>query len=190
MQTELKAFAYKIYIEHERVSMRNIIRTLIVSAIFLTFGSMQVFATNNNVNTTQEYAEIENIDPKKGTYKEQATAIRNEISVLTSQIKELREYNLSVSTKLTTIIKNYKKDKNIISKDTLKKAKELRKTIKDIEKPEKTVSEDTSIKTLIQNKEYDKALIKLNETLEYKKEQLIALQEKSAIWHQIDALIG
>ena len=42
----------------------------------------------------------------------------------------------------------------------------------------------------IKNKEYDKALAKLNETLEAKKEQLGVLQERNAIWHQIDALIG
>ena len=72
----------------------------------------------------------------------------------------------------------------------MKQIKELRKSIKTVDAPEKTITEDGSIKSLVQNKEYDKALAKLHETLEHKKAQLKTLQERNAIWRQIDALIG
>ena len=171
--------------------MKNIFKALIIATSFLTIGTMQVFATNvEGTNPVTKYVTSSNSNAKDHAYIEKSNAIREEIKTLNNQIKELREFNQSVNSKLKTLSEKYKADKNSVSSDTMQQIKELRKQIKTVEAPEKTVTEDDSIKTLVQNKEYDKALTKLNETLEHKKEQLKTLQERNAIWRQIDALIG
>ena len=171
--------------------MKNIIKALIVTTTFLTIGSMQVFATNvEGANPVANYITSSNSNAKDHAYIEKSKAIREEIKTLNIQIKELREYNQSVNAKLKTLSEKYKADKNSVSGDIMQQVKELRKQIKTVDTPERTVTEDDSIKTLVQNREYDKALAKLNETLEHKKEQLKTLQERNAIWRQIDALIG
>lgn len=171
--------------------MKNIIKTFTITLTFLTLCSVQAFANNvNNTNPVSKYVAGSNENAKNHAYIEKSNAIRAEINAITVQIKELKEYNSNVSNKLKSLNEKYKTDKNVISSDTMKKIKELRKSIKTVDKPEKTITEDDSIKSLVQNKEYDKALAKLNETLENKKTQLKTLQERNAIWRQIDALIG
>ena len=171
--------------------MKKIIKTIFITSAFVTIGIMQSFATNiNATNQASNYITGSNENAKDHTYIEKSKAIRAEINALNAEIKELREYNSGVSSKLKALNERYKTDKSIISSDTMKQIKELRKSIKTVDKPEKTITEDGSIKSLVQNKEYDKALAKLNETLENKKAQLKTLQERNAIWRQIDALIG
>lgn len=171
--------------------MKKLIKTLIVVSTFLSIGSIQVFASNIDIGeTTIQYSANQNENAKAHAYLEKSKAIRAEINDLTTQIKELREYNSSVNAKLKVLNEKYKTDKSVISSETMKQIKELRKSIKTVETQEKTVTEDNTIKTLVQNKEYDKALAKLNETLENKKARLKTLQERNAIWRQIDALIG
>lgn len=171
--------------------MKNIIKTFTITLTFLTLCSVQAFANNvNSTNPVSKYVAGSNENAKNHAYIEKSNAIRAEINAITVQIKELKEYNSNVSNKLKSLNEKYKEDKNVISSDTMKKIKELRKSIKTVDKPEKTITEDDSIKSLVQNKEYDKALEKLNETLENKKTQLKTLQERNAIWRQIDALIG
>ena len=171
--------------------MKNIVKTFTITLTFLTLCSAQAFANNvNNTNPVSKYVVSSNENAKNHAYIEKSNAIRAEINAITVQIKELKEYNSNVSNKLKSLNEKYKTDKNVISSDTMKKIKELRKSIKTVDKPEKTITEDDSIKSLVQNKEYDKALAKLSETLENKKTQLKTLQERNAIWRQIDALIG
>ena len=171
--------------------MKRTINTLFITFAFLAIGTMQAFATNvNATNPASKYVAGANENRKDHAYIEKSKAIRAEINALTTQIKELKDYNASVSNKLKSLNEKYKTDKSIISSDVMKQIKELRKSIKTVDKPEKTITEDGSIKSLVQNKEYDKALTKLNETLDNKKAQLKTLQERNAIWRQIDALIG
>ena len=170
--------------------MKNFIKTLIIVSAFLSISCTQAFATNigNEMTTTQDNITYGITD--LADYRVKAKEIRTEINGLTTQIKELKEYNSGVNAKLKALNEKYKTDKSIISNDTMKQIKELRKSIKTVDAPEKTITEDGSIKSLVQNKEYDKALAKLHETLEHKKAQLKTLQERNAIWRQIDALIG
>lgn len=171
--------------------MKIFFKTITITLTFLTIGCVQVFATNiNDFNAMPNYIAETNANAKDYAYIEKSKAIRAEISALTSQIKELKEYNSNVNAKLKSLNEKYKTDKSIISHDAMRQIKELRKSIKTVDMPEKTITEDGSIKSLVQNKEYDKALAKLNETLENKKAQLKTLQERNAIWRQIDALIG
>ena len=169
--------------------MKRIISTIFITTAFLIIGAMQAFATNiNATNPASTY--IADSNATDYSYIEKSKAIRAEINAISAQIKELREYNSNVNNKLKALNKQYKTDKSIISNDVMRQIKELRKSIKTVDIPEKTITEDDSIKSLVQNKEYDKALAKLNETLENKKNQLKTLQERNAIWRQIDALIG
>ncbi len=169
--------------------MKNLLKAIIIMTTLFSIGNMATFASNAT-NPVAKFVTSNNTDAKAHAYLEKANAIRAEISTYTNQIKELREYNNKVNAKLKDLNTKYKTNKNIISADKMKQIKELRKSLQSIEKQEKTVTEDDSIKTLVKNKEYDKALNKLNETLEAKKTQLKVVQERNAIWHQIDALIG
>ncbi|MBO6119563.1 MAG: hypothetical protein J6P02_03790 [Lachnospiraceae bacterium] len=171
--------------------MKNLSKTIIFVVAISTTLAMQTFATNiNPLNKVTKYTTSSNSNAMAHAYLEKANAIRAEISTYNTKIKDLREYNQNVNQKLKTLNEQYKTNKSIISSEKMKQIKELRKSIKTTEKNEKFVTEDNSIKSLVENKEYDKALAKLNETLEAKKEQLGVLQERNAIWHQIDALIG
>ena len=170
--------------------MKNIIKTFIVISTFLTIGAIQAFASNVSIAKQIPQYTGANANAADHAYIEKSKAIRAEINEITIQIKTLKEYNASVNEKLKALNNQYKTDKSIISNDVMRQIKELRKSIKTVDMPEKTITEDGSIKSLVQNKEYDKALAKLNETLENKKAQLKTLQERNAIWRQIDALIG
>ena len=171
--------------------MKNILKISLLTASLIIIASVEAFATNASIqDSLAEYEVIADTSLEAKEYREQAKIIRTEINTYTSQIKEIRDYNSSVNQKLKALSEQYKIDKNSISNDKMKQIKELRKSIKTNEKVEKTVTEDSSIKSLVKNKEYDKALARLNEILEAKKDQLRVLQEKNAIWRQIDALIG
>lgn len=170
--------------------MKNFLKIAIVMTATFTIGIMQVFALGANNQMAAAFATSSNPDAISHAYLEKAKAIRAEINSYTAQIKEMNEYNKSINQKLKVINEQYKKDKNSFSSDKLKQIKALRKSIEKREKNEQTVTEDNSVKSLVQNKEYDKALARLNEILEAKKEQLKVVQERNAIWRQIDALIG
>ena len=187
--------------------MKNLFKTLVIITTFLTVGTMQVFATNvemvediestdivetsDNMESNESLQIIDNMEiTDRADYMVRAKAIRSEIETITNQIKLLKEYNANVNAKLKDLNEKYKTDKSSISSDTMKQVKELRRSLQDIEKREKTVTEDTTIKSLIQNKEYDKAIARLNEILTAKKAQLKVVQDRNAIWRQIDALIG
>lgn len=162
--------------------------TILLSAIFTIIITNVI--TTKAQSPVSKYVTNENTDSKTHAYLEKANAIRTQINAYTTQIKELKDYNSKINAKLKELNKKLKENKDIISSDKMKQIKELRKSLKTVEKKEKIVTEDDSIKSLVKNKEYDKALNKLNETLEAKKEQLKVIKERNAIWHQIDALIG
>ena len=160
--------------------MKKFLKVILVLSAIFTVGSMQAFATSSNANPyTRNHA-----------YLEKANAIKSEIDTYTAQIKAMTEYNSSVNQKVKALNEQYKLTKDNVTNEKLKKIKELRKSIKTTNQKEKTVKEDNAIKSLIQNQEYDKALERLNEILAEKKEQLKTVQERNAIWRQIDALIG
>ena len=160
--------------------MKKLLKATIVLAAIFTIGSMQVFATGSNATPSTETQ----------AYLAKANVIRAEIDAYTTQIKEMNEYNSSVNQKVKALNEQYKANKDSATSEKLKNIKELRKSIKTTGQKEKTVREDNAIKSLVQNKEYDKALERLNEILEAKKEQLKVVQERNAIWRQIDAIIG
>ena len=170
--------------------MKNLFKIALLTITIVSLGSITVFATNVNEDSyVQENTTSSNVNAKRA-YQQKAKAIRADISTYTSQIKELNEYIASVKSKLKTLDEKYKTDKNSVSSDTMKQIKELRKSIQKSEKKERVLNEDDSIKTLVKNEQYDTALERLNQILEAKKEQLKVVEEKNAIWHQIDALIG
>ena len=76
-----------------------------------------------------------------------------------------------------------------MTNDTMKRIKDLKKSLKTVKKKEKTITEESSIKTLVQNKEYDKAIERLNFILDTKKNQLKLTEERNLIYKQIDILI-
>lgn len=170
--------------------MKNLFKIMAVIAMTFTLGGMQVFALGVNSQIPSTFASSSNSDFASHAYLEKANAIRLEINTYTNQIKEMNEYNISVNQKLNNLNERYKADKNSFSSDKMRQIKELRKSIERKENKEKSVTEDNSIKSLVQNKEYDKALERLNEILAAKKEQLKVVQERNAIWRQIDAIIG
>lgn len=165
--------------------MKNLFKAVITLTIILSIGSMTAFAANQNKSalTAEQKA-------ARQEYKQKADVIRSEINVYTTQIKELKEYNAKVNSKVKELNQMYKADKNSVDSDKMKQIKELRKSIQNIEKQEKIVNEDDSVKSLANSGQYDKALERLNQILEAKKAQLKVVQERNAIWHQIDALIG
>ena len=126
----------------------------------------------------------------KDTYLERSKSIKTDIDDINTKIKNLNQYNLEVSNKLDELNELYKFDKNAIASDTMRQIREIRKNIKVSEKKEKTITESDSIKNLVDNQEYDKALEKLNGILEEKKVQYKDAEEKNAIWKQIDSLIS
>ena len=170
--------------------MKNLLKIMAVMAVTFTLSGMQVFALGVNNQIPETFTTSSNSNALAHAYLEKAGAIRAEINTYTNQIKEMNEYNKSVNQKLKSLNEKYKTDKNSFPSDKMKQIKELRKSIEKREKKEKSVTEDNSIKSLVQNKEYDKALERLNEILEAKKEQLKVVQERNAIWRQIDAIIG
>ena len=168
--------------------MKKLLKAIIAFSTILTICNPSVFASNAK-NPVAKYVTSENKDAKAHAYIEKANNIRAEINTYTTQIKELKAYNSSINAKLKKLNEKYKADKSIIDSTKMRQIKELRKSIKSNENKEKVVTEDDSIKSLVKNGQYDKALEKLNTILEAKKEQLRVVKERNAIWHQIDALI-
>lgn len=129
------------------------------------------------------------IDNEKAEYLSKSKIIRDDINLYTNKIKELNEYTKKVNNSCKQIEEKYKTDKNIIPSDTMRQIKDLKKTIKNEEPKEKNILEEESIESLVQNREYNKALNKLNNILDAKKVQLKATEEKAEIWKKIDNLI-
>lgn len=137
-----------------------------------------------------EVADAKSAIDKENIYIEKSKSIKININDLNTQIKEINAYNLTVNNKLDELNELYKTDKSIISYDTMKKVKEIRRAIKDTVRKEKSITEEESVSSLVQKKEYDKALERLNGILEEKKEQYKDAEKKSALWKEIDSLIS
>lgn len=127
---------------------------------------------------------------KETIYFEKSKSIKLDIDNLNTQIKEINAYNTEVNNRLDELNELYKIDKSIISYDTMRKIKEIRRTIKDTGKKEKNITEEESVSSLVQKKEYDKALERLNGILEEKREQYKDAEKKNAMWKEIDSLIS
>ncbi|MBR1453908.1 MAG: hypothetical protein IJ593_04620 [Lachnospiraceae bacterium] len=130
-----------------------------------------------------------NIDTEKANYLSKSKPIRDSIITYTNRIKELNEYINKVNNSCKQIEEKYKTDKNIIPAETMRQIRELKRTIKSEEPKEKNILEEESIDSLVQNREYNKALNKLNNILDTKKEQLKTVEEKLETWKKIDNLI-
>ena len=167
------------------MSKKFIKKILLILAIVI-MNSMMVFAATESGanNDTKDVIDEETV------YFEKSKSIKLDIDNLNTQIKEINAYNSEINNRLDELNELYKIDKSVISNDTMRRIKELRKTIKDTGKKEKNIAEEESISTLVQKKEYDKALERLNNILEEKKEQYKDAEKKNAMWKQIDSLIS
>ena len=156
--------------------------TLILATNINTFATSFGFATPNDlsINLNEVY--------DTNSYLAKSTLIRNEISSLTEQIKAMQDEISIVTEKLKNYEKEYKKEPT--KNGVLNQVKELRKSIHDNTKTkEKTITEDSSIKTYVQNKEYTKALERLYSILKAKQEYFQSTKTRYEIWKQIDELI-
>lgn len=171
--------------------MKNYIRALVIISATIFITSTQVYAEKVNYEyaISTDSIIIDDSDEAQ-LYKEKAKLIRDEIVNYASQIKVLKEYNLSVSQKFIEINKKYRENKDSFPSEKMAQIKELKKSIIYNKNKEKTVSAENSLYTLEKNRQYDKALLRLEEILATKKELLKITQENNAIWHQIDAIIG
>ena len=165
---------------------KSFIRKILLILAIVIMNSMMVFAATESGanNDTKDVIDEETV------YFEKSKSIKLDIDNLNTQIKEINAYNSEVNNRLDELNELYKIDKSVISNDTMRRIKELRKTIKDTGKKEKNIAEEESISTLVQKKEYDKALERLKNILEEKKEQYKDAEKKNAMWKQIDSLIS
>lgn len=171
--------------------MKNKIAKLLIAVFVISctaFASTFANSIDSTITPILGTASVLNADGSN--YFEISKAIRAEIDKLTEEIKTLNEYNASVNQKYKALSEE-KGTSNKNLTENIKKIKELRSSISRNEnKKEKVITEDSSIKTFVQNKEYGKAIEKLNLILAAKREQLAAVKERTAIWQQIDALLN
>lgn len=160
-------------------------KILLILAIVIMNG-MLVFAAPLSDSVSSSVG----VTDKEAIYLQESKSIKTDIDSLNVKIKEMNAYNSEINNKLEELNELYKIDKTIIAFDTMRRIREIRRTIKDTGKKEKNIAEDESINSLVQRKEYDKALERLKNILEDKKAQYKDAEEKNAIWKQIDSLIS
>ena len=165
---------------------KKFIKKILLILSIVIMNSMIVFAETES----GENNDTKDVIDEETVYFEKSKSIKLDIDNLNTQIKEINAYNSEINNRLDELNELYKIDKSVISNDTMRRIKELRKTIKDTGKKEKNIAEEESISTLVQKKEYDKALERLNNILEEKKEQYKDAEKKNAMWKQIDSLIS
>ena len=129
----------------------------------------------------------------KAEYKEASAAVRSEIKELDGEIKPLTKENKIVSAKYKSIRLAKKNGQTLsVEKENWKKAKELHKSIMEIQKEMKATAVKplkAEAKAQVKAKEFDSAIGTLNEVLDAKKARLASLKEINEIWEQIDFLI-
>ena len=160
-------------------------KILLILAIVIMNG-MLVFAAPLSDGASSSVG----VTDKEAIYLQESKSIKTDIDSLNVKIKEMNAYNSEINNKLEELNELYKIDKTVIAFDTMRRIREIRRTIKDTGKKEKNITEDESINSLVQRKEYDKALERLKNILEDKKAQYKDAEEKNAIWKQIDSLIS
>ena len=164
---------------------KSFIRKILLILAIVIINSMMVFAAPGT-DASDAKATVD----KETIYFEKSKSIKLDIDNLNTQIKEINAYNIEVNNRLDELNELYKIDKSIISYDTMRKIKDIRRTIKDTGKKEKNIAEEESVSSLVQKKEYDKALERLNGILEEKREQYKDAEKKNAMWKEIDSLIS
>ena len=126
----------------------------------------------------------------KAEYKEASAAVRSEIKELD---KPLTKENKIVSAKYKSIRLAKKNGQTLsVEKENWKKAKELHKSIMEIQKEMKATAVKplkAEAKAQVKAKEFDSTIGTLNEVLDAKKARLASLKEINEIWEQIDSLI-
>lgn len=165
---------------------KSFVKKILLILAVVIMNSMVVFAAASNDVVNGASSTID----KEAIYLQESKSIKTDIDSLNVKIREINAYNSEVNNKLDELNEIYKIDKSVITNDTMRKIREIRRTIKDTGKKEKNISEDDSINSLVQRKEYDKALERLNGILEEKKAQYKDAEEKKAVWKQIDSLIS
>ena len=115
----------------------------------------------------------------RAEYKEAVTPIREELKALEEEMDEIRQIRKETG-------------ELIVSKDTWKKARELKARIREV----RSSMDRLSIKSLrtqaraaVKEKDFDAALKAMGEAMEQKQDRLDSLREINAIWKQIDDLL-
>ena len=111
--------------------------------------------------------------------EEEMDAVRTENKALSARFSEIRQIRKETG-------------ELIVSKDTWKKARELKARIREV----RSSMDSLSIKSLrtqaraaVKEKDFDAALKAMGEAMEQKQDRLDSLKEINAIWKQIDDLL-
>lgn len=127
-------------------------------------------------------------------YRTEAAVIQNEMKALEEEITPLKEENADISEKYSAVKAAWKEGQSLsISEENWEKARELRHEIKSVRETLSGISakgQRASIKTAVQNGEYDSALAAMDQLLESKKAALEPTKQINAIWKQIEELLG
>ena len=129
----------------------------------------------------------------RAEYKEAVTPIREELKALEEEMDAVRTENKALSARFSEIRQIRKETGElIVSKDTWKKARELKARIREV----RSSMDSLSIKSLrtqaraaVKEKDFDAALKAMGEAMEQKQDRLDSLKEINAIWKQIDDLL-
>lgn len=130
----------------------------------------------------------------RAEYKEAvAPPIREELKALEEEMDAVRTENKALSARFSEIRQIRKETGElIVSKDTWKKARELKARIREV----RSSMDSLSIKSLrtqaraaVKEKDFDAALKAMGEAMEQKQDRLDSLKEINAIWKQIDDLL-
>ena len=126
----------------------------------------------------------------RAEYKEAVTPIREELKALEEEMDAVRTENKALSARFSEI--RQETGELIVSKDTWKKARELKARIREV----RSSMDSLSIKSLrtqaraaVKEKDFDAALKAMGEAMEQKQDRLDSLKEINAIWKQIDDLL-
>ena len=122
-----------------------------------------------------------------------AAETRAELKALEEEMDAVRTENKALSARFSEIRQIRKETGElIISKDTWKKARELKTRIREV----RSSMDSLSIKSLrtqaraaVKEKDFDAALKAMGEAMEQKQDRLDSLKEINAIWKQIDDLL-
>ena len=101
--------------------MKRMFKALILTFTISTILSIQTLAIGNyEENIVNAFNISSNSNAKAKMYIEKISTLKSEIDSYTLQIKEIKDYNISVSQKLKTISDKYKSDKNSFSSSSIK----------------------------------------------------------------------
>lgn len=129
----------------------------------------------------------------RAEYKEEVAPIREELRALEAELKPIREENRASAARYRSVRLSKKETGTLsVDKDTWKKARELKKQIREIRKDMgKSTAKQLrqQAKEAVKEKNFDTAIQNMNQLLEQKKARQDSLKEINRIWQQIDELL-